>query len=169
MLCSLLSPHLNFTRKVTVCLHSFIPICADRVTVGMVIIMKDKGEYFWKRWKEIVVFVVIICVFLILLSSLLTFIKLRILRAVFLWIYVILVGVYNWYRIMIGLLKVNPALYNEYLKRGWRLDKSSMQLLLDVQTRYEDIPFLKTVYARMRFYQIFSLGLFILIPIILIL
>ena len=35
----MLSPHLNFTRKVTVCLHYFIPICADRVTVGMVIIM----------------------------------------------------------------------------------------------------------------------------------
>ena len=70
---------------------------------------------------------------------------------------------------MIGLLKVNPALYNEYLKRGWRLDKSSMQLLLDVQTRYEDIPFLKTVYVRIRFYQILSWGLFILIPIILIL
>lgn len=37
----MLSPHLNFTRKVTVCLHSFIPICADRVTVGMVIIMES--------------------------------------------------------------------------------------------------------------------------------
>ena len=39
MRCSVLPPHLNFIRKATVCLHSFIPICADRVTVGMVILM----------------------------------------------------------------------------------------------------------------------------------
>ena len=37
----MLPPHLNFIRKATVCLHSFIPICADRVTVGMVILMKE--------------------------------------------------------------------------------------------------------------------------------
>lgn len=41
MRCSVLPPHLNFIRKATVCLHSFIPICADRVTVGMVILMKE--------------------------------------------------------------------------------------------------------------------------------
>ena len=40
MRCRVLPPHLNFIRKATVCLHSFIPICADRVTVGMVILMK---------------------------------------------------------------------------------------------------------------------------------
>ena len=39
MRCRVLPPHLNFIRKATVCLHSFIPICADRVTVGMVILM----------------------------------------------------------------------------------------------------------------------------------
>lgn len=39
MRCSVLPPHLNFIRKATVCLHAFIPICADRVTVGMVILM----------------------------------------------------------------------------------------------------------------------------------
>lgn len=33
----------DFTRKATVCLHSFIPICADRIAVGMVI-----GMYFKK-------------------------------------------------------------------------------------------------------------------------
>ena len=41
MRCRVLPPHLNFIRKATVCLHSFIPICADRVTVGMVILMKE--------------------------------------------------------------------------------------------------------------------------------
>ena len=39
MRCSVLPPQLNFTRKATVCLHPFIPICADRATVGMVIRM----------------------------------------------------------------------------------------------------------------------------------
>lgn len=43
MRCSVLPPHLNFIRKATVCLHAFIPICADRVTVGMVILMTLKG------------------------------------------------------------------------------------------------------------------------------
>ena len=32
-------PHLNFIRKATACLHSFIPICADSNAVGMVIYM----------------------------------------------------------------------------------------------------------------------------------
>lgn len=41
MRCSVLPPHLYFIRKATVCLHPFIPICADRVTVGMVIHMFD--------------------------------------------------------------------------------------------------------------------------------
>lgn len=135
----------------------------------MEFIMNERAALFWKRWKEVVIFIITTCGILILFSLLLTFIKHRILRAVFLWMLVILIGVYNWYRIMMSLLKVNPALYNEYLKRSWHLDKSSMQLLLDVQTRYEDIPFLKTVYVRMRFYQILSRVLFILIPIILIL
>lgn len=35
----MLSPYLDFIRKATVCLHPFIPICADRATVGMVITM----------------------------------------------------------------------------------------------------------------------------------
>lgn len=35
----MLPPQANFIRKATVCLHAFIPICADRVTVGMVILM----------------------------------------------------------------------------------------------------------------------------------
>ncbi len=42
--CSVLPPHLNFTRKATVCLHSFIPFCADHVAVGMVIIMEHSGK-----------------------------------------------------------------------------------------------------------------------------
>lgn len=37
--CSLLPPQLYFIRKATACLHSFIPICADSIAVGMVIIM----------------------------------------------------------------------------------------------------------------------------------
>lgn len=39
MRCSVLPINSNFTRKATVCLHPFIPICADRVTVRMVITM----------------------------------------------------------------------------------------------------------------------------------
>ena len=39
--CCVPSPLLNFIRKVTVCLLSSIPICADRVTVCMVIFMKN--------------------------------------------------------------------------------------------------------------------------------
>ena len=38
--CSLLPPQLYFIRKATACLHSFIPICADSIAVGMVIVMK---------------------------------------------------------------------------------------------------------------------------------
>ena len=41
MRCSFLPPQLNFTRKATVYLHPFIPICADRATVGMVIYMQE--------------------------------------------------------------------------------------------------------------------------------
>ena len=37
--CSLLPPQLYFIRKATACLHSFIPICADSIAVGMVIVM----------------------------------------------------------------------------------------------------------------------------------
>ena len=39
MRCSVLPPQSDFIRKATVCLHTFIPICADSVTVDMVIIM----------------------------------------------------------------------------------------------------------------------------------
>ena len=35
----MLPPQANFIRKATVCLHSFISICADSETVGMVIDM----------------------------------------------------------------------------------------------------------------------------------
>ena len=38
--CSLLPPQLYFIRKATACLHSFIPICADSIAVGMVIVME---------------------------------------------------------------------------------------------------------------------------------
>lgn len=40
--CSLLPPQLYFIRKATACLHSFIPICADSIAVGMVIVMFKK-------------------------------------------------------------------------------------------------------------------------------
>lgn len=36
----MLPPQANFIRKATVCLHSFISICADSETVGMVIDME---------------------------------------------------------------------------------------------------------------------------------
>ena len=39
MRCSVLSPRFYFTRKVIVCLHSFIFICADSKAGGMVISM----------------------------------------------------------------------------------------------------------------------------------
>ena len=39
--CSMLPPQANFIRKATVCLHSFISICADSETVGMVIDMNE--------------------------------------------------------------------------------------------------------------------------------
>lgn len=42
------SSQLNFIRKATVCLHSFIPICADRKAVGMVINMIA-----WKNDEEL--------------------------------------------------------------------------------------------------------------------
>ena len=38
----MLPPQANFIRKATVCLHSFISICADSETVGMVIDMNEK-------------------------------------------------------------------------------------------------------------------------------
>ena len=41
MRCSVLPPQSNFIRKATVCLLSFIPICAESEAVGMVIIMKS--------------------------------------------------------------------------------------------------------------------------------
>lgn len=126
--------------------------------------MGEKAKSFWKRWKESVVFVMIACGILFVLSALLAFITPRIFRAVLLMLFVILVGAYNWYRIMICLLKVNPGLYHEYLRKGWNFDKSSLQVLLDVQTRYADIPFLKTVYVRMRFYQVLCWMQVILIP-----
>ena len=44
--CSLLPPQLYFIRKATACLHSFIPICADSIAVGMVIVMKQLEIYF---------------------------------------------------------------------------------------------------------------------------
>lgn len=37
-------PQANFIRKATVCLHSFISICADSETVGMVIDMNEKTQ-----------------------------------------------------------------------------------------------------------------------------
>ena len=37
----MLPPQANFIRKATVCLHSFISICADSETVGMVIDMNE--------------------------------------------------------------------------------------------------------------------------------
>lgn len=40
MRCSVLPPQSNFIRKATVCLLSFIPICAESEAVGMVIKMK---------------------------------------------------------------------------------------------------------------------------------
>ena len=42
MRCSVLPPQSNFIRKATVCLLSFIPICAESEAVGMVINMKRK-------------------------------------------------------------------------------------------------------------------------------
>ena len=41
MRCSVLPPQSNFIRKATVCLLSFIPICAESEAVGMVIIMNS--------------------------------------------------------------------------------------------------------------------------------
>lgn len=41
MRCSVLPPQSNFIRKATVCLLSFIPICAESEAVGMVITMKE--------------------------------------------------------------------------------------------------------------------------------
>ena len=43
--CSLLPPQLYFIRKATACLHSFIPICADSIAVGMVIVMSEPLDY----------------------------------------------------------------------------------------------------------------------------
>lgn len=40
----MLPPQANFIRKATVCLHSFISICADSETVGMVIDMNEKTQ-----------------------------------------------------------------------------------------------------------------------------
>ena len=42
MRCSVLPPQSNFIRKATVCLLSFIPICAESEAVGMVINMTQK-------------------------------------------------------------------------------------------------------------------------------
>ena len=45
MRCSVLPPQSNFIRKATVCLLSFIPICAESEAVGMVICMgRQKKE-----------------------------------------------------------------------------------------------------------------------------
>ncbi|WP_204884405.1 hypothetical protein, partial [Pseudoflavonifractor phocaeensis] len=41
---SVLPPQSNFIRKATVCLLSFIPICAESEAVGMVIMMSKKQE-----------------------------------------------------------------------------------------------------------------------------
>ncbi|WP_335342178.1 cysteine-rich small domain-containing protein, partial [Pseudoflavonifractor phocaeensis] len=43
-----LPPQSNFIRKATVCLLSFIPICAESEAVGMVIMMEDKKPY----WED---------------------------------------------------------------------------------------------------------------------
>ena len=48
-------PQTNFTRKATVCLHAFIPICADSETVGMVIIMMKKTKKEPKPRAEIAI------------------------------------------------------------------------------------------------------------------
>ena len=45
---SVLPPQSNFIRKATVCLLSFIPICAESEAVGMVINMK--GTQLFARW-----------------------------------------------------------------------------------------------------------------------
>lgn len=42
----MLPPQANFIRKATVCLHSFISICADSETVGMVIDMDQNVNYY---------------------------------------------------------------------------------------------------------------------------
>lgn len=42
----MLPPQANFIRKATVCLHSFISICADSETVGMVIDMQEEKDIF---------------------------------------------------------------------------------------------------------------------------
>ncbi len=49
----MLPPHLNFIRKAIVCLHSFIPICADRVTVGMVIKMDAVAQFQQEKEEDI--------------------------------------------------------------------------------------------------------------------
>ena len=48
MCCSVVPPQPNLIRKATVCLHSFIPICAGRNAIGMVINMttEKKTDYF---------------------------------------------------------------------------------------------------------------------------
>lgn len=45
MRCSVLPPQSNFIRKATVCLLSFIPICAESEAVGMVINMRKSETY----------------------------------------------------------------------------------------------------------------------------
>lgn len=45
MRCSVLPPQSNFIRKATVCLLSFIPICAESEAVGMVINMNIEWKY----------------------------------------------------------------------------------------------------------------------------
>ena len=46
--CSVLPPQSNFIRKATVCLLSFIPICAESEAVGMVI---DMDELALRSWR----------------------------------------------------------------------------------------------------------------------
>ena len=57
MRCSVLPPQSNFIRKATVCLLSFIPICAESEAVGMVITMTTinlKDLYYWYTQDQLI-------------------------------------------------------------------------------------------------------------------
>lgn len=47
----MLPPQLYFIRKATACLHSFIPICAGSIAVGMVIDMFFRNRFIFRKFK----------------------------------------------------------------------------------------------------------------------
>lgn len=121
-------------------------------------------KVFWSRWGEAVIY--ILCVLGWIFAAILFAVycvPVSLLRPAIPWLAMMAAGVVHDVRFRMKLMKVDRELYRKFMGRAIRgiPDKTR---LCEIQQKYRDVPFLRTIYVRSIFLTGFAILLFFSMP-----